>query len=46
MALLARAYLVLFEKTEVAALVRLAALLMVAPVDGIAHGRHDGKCVL
>lgn len=35
--------LVLFEETEFLALFGLGTLFVIAPLDGIAHGRHGGR---
>lgn len=36
--------LVLFEKAPFLALERLGALFVIAPLNGVAHGRHVGVC--
>lgn len=39
-------YLALLEETPFLALLRLRTLLVVAPLDGISHGRHFGGVVV
>ena len=39
-----RMYLALLEQTPFLALFGLRALLVVAPLDGVTHRRHVGRC--